>query len=81
MQGKRCKRASYGVVMIYLGVALIVILIGSAVLGEEGLNMLAKDSYHAELIDLLTNHLAVMENPMSKGSGNAVSMEQIALWL
>ena len=50
------------------------------VLGEEGLNVLAKTSYHAELLDMLTNNLAVVESPLSKGSGNAVSMEQIALW-
>lgn len=50
------------------------------VLGEEGLNVLAKTSYHAELLDMLTNNLAVVENPLSKGSGNSVSMEQIALW-
>lgn len=34
MQRKRCKRASYGVVMICLGVVLTVILIGSVVLGR-----------------------------------------------
>lgn len=50
------------------------------ILGEEGLNVIAKNSYHAELLDMLTNNLAVVENPVSKGSGNAVSMEQIALW-
>lgn len=50
------------------------------ILGEEGLNVIAKTSYHAELLDMLTNNLAVVENPVSKGSGNAVSMEQIALW-
>ena len=50
------------------------------VLGEEGLNVLAKDSYHAELIDMLTNNLAVVENPVGKGSGNEVTMEQLALW-
>ena len=50
------------------------------VLGDEGLNVLAKTSYHAELLDMLTNNLAVVEKPLSKGSGNAVSMEQIALW-
>lgn len=50
------------------------------VLGAEGLNVLAKTSYHAELLDMLTNNLAVVENPLSKGSGNSVSMEQIALW-
>ena len=50
------------------------------ILGEEGLNVLAKDSYHSELIDMLTNNIAVVDNPSSKGSGNAVTMEQIALW-
>ena len=50
------------------------------VLGEKGLNVLAKDSFHSELIDLLTNNVAVVDNPSSKGSGNEVTMEQIALW-
>lgn len=50
------------------------------VLGEEGLNVLAKGSYQAGLVDMLVNNLAVVENPVSKGTGNQVSMEQIALW-
>lgn len=50
------------------------------VLGEAGLNVLANGSYQAELIDMLVNNLAVVENPASKGTGNEVSMEQIALW-
>ena len=50
------------------------------VLGEQGLNVIAATSYHAELLDLLTNNLAVVDNPLSKGSGNEVTMEQIALW-
>jgi len=50
------------------------------VLGEEGLNVLAKGSYHAEMIDMLTDNLAVVENPLSKGTGNEVSMEQLMLW-
>ena len=50
------------------------------VLGEEGLNVLARTSYQAELLDMLTNNLAVVENPLGKGTGNSVSMEQIALW-
>lgn len=50
------------------------------VVGNDGLNVLAKDSYHAELLDMLTDNLAVVDNPLSKGTGNAVSMEQIALW-
>ena len=50
------------------------------VLGEKGLSVLAKDSFHSELLDLLTNNVAVVDNPSSKGSGNEVTMEQIALW-
>lgn len=50
------------------------------VLGEQGLNVLAKNSYQAELLDLLLNNLAVVENPVSKGTGNEVTIEQIALW-
>ena len=50
------------------------------VLGEKGLNVLAQNSFHSELIDMLTNNVAVVDNPSSKGSGNEVTMEQIALW-
>jgi len=50
------------------------------ILGEEGLSVLANSSYHAELMDMLTNNLAVVDNPLSKGTGNEVTMEQIALW-
>ncbi len=50
------------------------------VLGEEGLNVIASGSYHAELLDLLCNNLAVVDNPVSKGTGNEVTMEQISLW-
>ncbi len=50
------------------------------VLGQDGQNVIARDSYHSQLLDLLTENLAVMETPSSKGSGNEVSLEQIALW-
>ncbi len=50
------------------------------VLGDKGLNVIAADSYHSELLDLLTDNLAVVDNPVSKGFGNEVSMEQISLW-
>lgn len=49
-------------------------------LGDKGLNVIATGSYHAEIIDLLTNNLAVVDNPSSKGTGNEVDMEQILLW-
>lgn len=48
--------------------------------GSEGLNVIAKSSYHAEIIDLLSNNLAVVDTPSSKGTGNEVDMEQILNW-
>ena len=50
------------------------------VAGAEGLNVIARDSYHSELIDLLSNNLAVVDEPSSKGSGNEVDMEQLMNW-
>ena len=48
--------------------------------GDQGLNVIARDSYHAEIIDLLSNNLAVVDSPSSKGTGNEVDMEQLLLW-
>lgn len=50
------------------------------IVGEEGLNVIAKDSYHSEMIDLLANNLAVVDEPVSRGTGNEVDMEQILAW-
>ena len=47
------------------------------VTGESGLNVIAKGSYHAEVLDLLTDNVAVVEDPSSKGTGNEVDAEQI----
>ena len=48
--------------------------------GDEGHNVLARGSYQAELIDMLADNAAVVDNPVSKGTGNEVTMEQIMLW-
>lgn len=48
--------------------------------GSEGLNVIARDSYHSEVIDLMSNNLAVVESPSSKGTGNEVDMEQLLSW-
>ena len=50
------------------------------VTGDMGQNVIAAGSYHAEILDLLTNNLAVVDEPSSKGTGNEVSMEQILTW-
>jgi len=49
-------------------------------LGVDGLSVVAKGSYHAEMIDMLTDNLAVLDTPSSKGSGNAIDMEQLLIW-
>ena len=50
------------------------------VTGDAGLNVIDQGSYHAEVIDLLSNNLAVVDDPSSKGTGNEVDMEQILNW-
>ena len=49
-------------------------------LGDEGLNVIAAGSYHAEIIDFLGDNLAVLDDPSSKGTGNETDMEQLLLW-
>ncbi len=46
----------------------------------EGQHVIAQGSFHAEIIDLLADNLAVVDEPSSKGTGNEVSMEQILAW-
>lgn len=48
--------------------------------GAEGHNVIAQGSYQSEIIDLMTNNLAVLESPSSRGTGNEVDMEQILTW-
>ena len=48
--------------------------------GVEGLNVIAKGSFHAEILDLVSNNVAVVEDISSKGTGNPVDMEQLVLW-
>lgn len=50
------------------------------VVGVEGLGVIAKDSFHSAVIDMLSDNVAVLESPSSKGTGNEVDMEQILFW-
>ena len=50
------------------------------IIGSEGLNVIAKGSYHAEVLDLLTDNQAVVDEPSSRGTGNEVDMEQLMNW-
>ncbi len=49
-------------------------------MGEAGLNVVAKGSYHAEILDMMSNNVAVVDEPSSKGTGNEVDMEQLLKW-
>lgn len=48
--------------------------------GSSGTNVIAKGAYHAEIIDMLADNLAVVSQPSSRGSGNEAGMEQILVW-
>jgi iron complex transport system substrate-binding protein len=49
-------------------------------LGKSGLNVLAASSFHAEILDAMTDNKAVVKNPASRGTGNETDLEQILLW-
>lgn len=50
------------------------------VTGDRGLNVIANGAYHAEVIDLLSDNIAVVDAPSSKGTGNEADIEQILNW-
>ena len=49
-------------------------------LGDKGVNVIARGSFHAETINFLSDNLAVVEDVVSSGAGNEVDLEQILLW-
>ena len=49
-------------------------------LGENGLHVIGKNTYHSAVIDLMGENIAMLDNPSSKGTGNEVDMEQLMLW-
>jgi iron complex transport system substrate-binding protein len=49
-------------------------------LGDKGVNVIAKGSFHAETINMLSDNLAVVGDVVSSGAGNEVDLEQILLW-
>ena len=48
--------------------------------GETYTGVIAKNSYHSPIIDMLSDNLAVLESPSSKGTGNETDLEQIMTW-
>ena len=49
-------------------------------LGDKGVNVIARGSFHAETINFMSDNLAVIEDVVSSGAGNEVDLEQILLW-
>ncbi|MDR3341178.1 MAG: ABC transporter substrate-binding protein [Treponema sp.] len=49
-------------------------------MGKTGLNVLPATSFHAEILDQMTENKAVVTNPASRGSGNETDLEQLLLW-
>lgn len=49
-------------------------------LGDAGVNVIAQGSFHAETINTMADNLAVLEDVVSKGTGNEVDLEQILSW-
>ena len=49
-------------------------------MGDTGLNVLARGSFHAEVLDMMGLNAAVLDNPTAMGTGNEVDMEQLLVW-
>lgn len=49
-------------------------------MGDAGLNAIAKGSYQGTVIDMCANNVVEVEKASGSGSGNEISLEQIAVW-
>lgn len=49
-------------------------------LGETGTNVIAEGSFHAQIVNLMSRNVAVIDEVVSSGDGNQVDLEQILLW-
>lgn len=49
-------------------------------MGDAGLNVTASGSLQAEVVNKVSNNVAQMDNPSTRGTGNEANLEQIILW-
>ena len=49
-------------------------------LGTDGLNVIGEQSFHSEVLNMIGDNVAKLDQVSSLGSGNPVSMEQILKW-
>lgn len=50
------------------------------IVGDTGLNAIAKGSFQGQVVDLVADNVVVSDNPSGKGDGNEISLEQMAIW-
>lgn len=48
--------------------------------GDAGLNAIAKGSYQGSVVEMCANNVVVVEKATGSGLGNEISLEQIAVW-
>lgn len=49
-------------------------------MGDAGLNAIAKGSYQGTVLDMCANNVVQVEKASGSGAGNEISLEQIAVW-
>jgi iron complex transport system substrate-binding protein len=49
-------------------------------LGDKGTNAIAQGSFQGSVVDLVATNVVVVDDVSSKGSGNEISLEQLAVW-
>ena len=49
-------------------------------LGDTGTNVIAEGSFHAQIVNLMSQNAAVIDEVVSSGDGNQVDLEQILRW-
>lgn len=50
------------------------------IVGNEGINAIAKTSYQGQVVDLVADNAVVVEDVSGKGNGNPIDAEQMALF-
>lgn len=50
------------------------------IVGDTGLNAIAKTSFQGQVIDMVANNVVVLDKASGKGDGNEISLEQMAIW-
>lgn len=50
------------------------------IVGDDGINAIAKTSYQGQVVDMVADNVVVLDDASSKGTGNPIDAEQMALF-